>query len=85
MLERAHRALRSGQAAEALAITVEHARTYPRGVLSQEREVIAVEALARSGRRAEAEARGNAFIARFPGSSHARRLRAILGIADGGS
>jgi hypothetical protein len=86
MLDRAHTALRSGRAAEALAITRQHARAYPRGALSQEREVIAVEALMASGRRAEAESRGTAFIRRFPNSSYARRLRTVLGIpGDGGS
>lgn len=86
MLERAHSALRSGRAADALGVTLEHTRAYPRGKLSQEREVIAIEALTRLGRRSEAGARGEAFIRFFPTSSHARRVRSILGIAgDGGS
>lgn len=86
MLGRAHSALRGGGATEALSITIEHGRVHPRGKLSQEREMIAIEALARLGRRAEADARGQAFIRLFPTSSHARRVRSMLGLpSDGGS
>jgi TolA-binding protein len=85
LIQRAHAALRSGQAASALELTQEHAKTYPRGVLGQEREVIAVEALQRLGRYGEARSRGDAFLRVFPKSSHARRVRAILGLKDAGS
>lgn len=78
LLERAQDALR-GRPAEALALSQEHARRFPRGMLGQEREVIAIEALAKLGRTDEARARADRFRARFPGSSHARRIDAILG------
>jgi len=78
MLERAQDALKS-RPEEALALCNEHAKSYPNGMLAQEREVIAVEALMKTGRTAEAKARAEKFKARFPGSSHARRIDAIVG------
>jgi hypothetical protein len=78
LLERAQDAVRS-RPAEALSLAEEHARRFPRGMLVQERELIAIEALMELGRRDEAKARAERFKARFPGSSHARRIDAILG------
>ena len=78
MLERAQDALRSGRYADALSLCNEHAKSYPNGMLAQEREVIAVEALVKTGRTAEAKARAESFKRRFPGSSHARRIDALV-------
>lgn len=77
-LERAQDALRSNPA-QALALADEHARQFPQGMLAQEREVIAIEALAKMGRTSEARARAARFKTRFPGSSHTRRIDALLG------
>ena len=52
----------------------EHAARYPRGVLVQEREVIAIQALRQLGRSAEAERRAAAFAKAFPGSAFQRKL-----------
>lgn len=79
LLERAQDALRSGRHADALSLCNEHAKSYPNGMLAQEREVIAVEALVKTGRTVEAKARAEKFKARFPGSSHARRIDALIG------
>jgi hypothetical protein len=76
LLEGARHALRSDPA-RALALTSEHQRLHPRGLLSQEREVLAIEALARVGRRAEARARAERFLRRHPTSAHRERLEAI--------
>jgi hypothetical protein len=73
LLERARRALASDPN-RALALTREHARSYPSGVLAQEREVIAIEALKRLGRGGEAEARRGTFEERYPQSAHRRNL-----------
>ncbi len=78
LLERAQDALRS-RPAEALALTNEHAQRFPGGMLSQEREVIAIEALVKTGRKAEAKKRVEKFKTRFPGSSHTRRLDTLVG------
>ena len=81
-LQRAHAALRSGLATEALSMANDHARLYPRGVLSQERELILVQALVQLGRREDAVARTESFLRRYPNSAHARRLRTVLGLAE---
>lgn len=77
LLERAQDALRTSPD-EALALSADHAKRFPSGMLVQEREVIAVEALVKTGRRDEARARADRFKTRFPGSSHTRRLEALL-------
>lgn len=63
----------------ALAVTTEHARAYPTGAFVQEREVIAVEALARLGRSDEATKRAVALVRRFPRTPYATRLERALG------
>jgi hypothetical protein len=78
LLRQAQDAL-SSSPAQSLALCSDHARRFPRGMLGQEREVIAIDALLRSGRRAEAEARAAQFVKAFPGSAHARRIETLLG------
>lgn len=58
----------------ALALTAEHKQRFPSGVLAQEREVIAIEALARLGRQDAARARADRFTADFPDSPHRERV-----------
>jgi hypothetical protein len=71
-LEQARRALRSGDPATALAVV---GRAQQSGVLAQEREVLAIEALSAAGRGSEAHARARAFLNRFPGSPHQNHVR----------
>jgi hypothetical protein len=73
-------ALREAAAADparALLMAEEGARRFPRGVFAQEREVIAIRALAASGRGAEARTRAAAFRIRHPESPAAEGLRRI--------
>jgi hypothetical protein len=77
-LARAQDTLRSNPS-EALAICNEIARTFPRGALGQEREVIAIEALTRLGRTSEATSRAEQFATSFPKSGHIRRLETLVG------
>jgi hypothetical protein len=63
----------------ALAITREQARLYPAGEYIQEREVFAVEALSRLGRKDEASARANALLQRFPRTPYVSRLEIATG------
>jgi len=84
LLGRAHQALASNPA-RALALTVQHRRDYPSGVLGQESELIAIEALEALGRKTEARASASSFRARYPSSAHLRRLDRLLGQADGTS
>jgi len=62
----------------ALALADEDVRRYPYGILRPEAEVIAIEALARTGRREAALARAEKFRAANPRSTHLRRIDAIL-------
>ena len=78
MLQEAQDAL-GASPARALGLAAEHARRFPRGVLAQEREVLAIDALARLGRRDAARQRAERFHARWPGSSHGRRVDALVG------
>ena len=78
MLQRAQSALRVDPA-QALAICDEHRRSFPRGLLGQEREVITIGALMRLGRSADAETRARRFAAQHPSSTHLRRIETLLG------
>lgn len=75
LLEQARAALKSAPA-RALQRANEHAARFPRGVLVQEREVLAIQALRKLGRSSEADRRAEAFAKAFPGSAFARQLAA---------
>lgn len=62
----------------ALSLTQEHARRFPKSVLVQEREVIAIEALARLGQATAAKARAANFARRFPGSAHQQKVDQLV-------
>lgn len=69
----AERALRSNPAAT-LRMTREHARRFANGGLTEEREVLAIEALSRLGDTERARARARAFLHAFPASVYRRRV-----------
>jgi hypothetical protein len=73
LLERAREAIATDPK-RALAITREHARRFPKGILAQEREVIAIDALKRLGKGSEAESRVDQFKKTYPGSAHQHGL-----------
>lgn len=77
LLQRAQDALGSDPA-RALDLASRHAARFPSGSLSQEREVIAIDALVRLGRRDEARARAAAFAERLPSSAHRARIEALV-------
>jgi hypothetical protein len=81
LIERARKAL-SAEPRRALSLTQEHQRRFPAGALGVERDVIAVEALARLGQTAEARRRALAFEARYPKSIHLPQVRALLARLD---
>ncbi|MCC7540472.1 MAG: hypothetical protein IT379_29920, partial [Deltaproteobacteria bacterium] len=64
--------------ARALALAEAGQREFRRGQFVEEREAIAVLALARGGRTAEAERRGARFLRRYPHSAFAGRVRALV-------
>jgi outer membrane protein assembly factor BamD (BamD/ComL family) len=78
-LDATRRRLAAGQADQALALLDAYERATPRGVLKLEAEVLRIDALARSGRLAQAQARAASFLARHPNSVLAARVRRIAG------
>lgn len=79
LLDDARGALSAGRIDDALMYVAAHEREFADGGMIEERELIAVEAHSRAGRRDEARARGERFLARWPGSLYAARVRALLG------
>ena len=77
LLARAQAAL-DGSPADALTLAEEHAHSVRRGVLVEEREAIAVEALVDLGRVDEARRRADRLLARHPRSAYRTRLEAVL-------
>jgi hypothetical protein len=77
LLDRAQASLHT-RPADTLASCEEHARRFASGALVQEREVLAIDALVRLGRRDAAEARAARFRLAFPRSGHLRRIDALL-------
>jgi hypothetical protein len=77
LLDRARRVM-AKDPARALALAGEHARDYAAGQFAEERELLAIEALARLGRRAAAERRAQAFRRTHSHSVHEHRLEVIL-------
>jgi hypothetical protein len=73
LLEQARRALNSSPST-ALLLANQHAARFPHGALTQEREVIAIEALRRLHRTSEADLRAAAFARAYPGSAHQRMV-----------
>jgi hypothetical protein len=68
LLDRARFAFSRGDDGAALEALGVHARRFPRGLLEEEREALAIKALVEAGRGDEAKARGARFGARFPDS-----------------
>jgi RNA polymerase sigma-70 factor (ECF subfamily) len=67
--------LHAGEAAAALAALDQHARLYPNGFLAEERAGERVLALCDLGRTAEASEAARAFLARYPRSPLAVRVK----------
>ncbi len=78
LVREADQALRRGDAGGALRTLEELRRRFPGGVLGQEREVLTIEALSRSGQGAQASARAEVFLARNPASPFAGRVRPLV-------
>lgn len=64
--------------ARALQLTEDHARLYPRGQMTQERELIAVSALVALGRRTAALSRAASFERLYPTSPYRKQLADLL-------
>lgn len=77
LLRDARLALKSSPA-RALELAESHARTYPNGKLTQERELIAISALVGLGRRTAALSRASRFEQVFPQSPYRKQIGALL-------
>jgi hypothetical protein len=82
-LLRAARQAVAAQPGRALRLTEEHAQRFPQGMLAQEREAIAIEALAKLGRATQAQARAQTFLKAHPGSPYRPRIDAALARLSG--
>jgi hypothetical protein len=78
-LEEARRAIAGGRSGAAFEALARHARSFPRGRLSEEREALWIQALVGAGRVDEARDRAAAFRRRFPRSMLLPALEAALG------
>ena len=78
LVRRAQDALVSDPA-RALSLANEHAALFPSGQLTQEREVVAVDALARLGRREDARLRARALVRKFPRTPYVAHLEKAIG------
>jgi hypothetical protein len=82
ILDVARTAIGRGDAVHALEAVNRHAREFPRGQLSEEREAIAVQALVRLGRDDDARSRGARFRKRYPDSVLVPVIDAALGVVN---
>lgn len=78
LLASARAAHRRGDDRAALATLATASARYPNGVLSQEREVLAIESLAQMGDRDTASERAKVFLRVFPKSLHANHVREFV-------
>jgi TolA-binding protein len=78
LLERARALLRSGHARAAQATLLRLQAQFPKGSLTQEREVLLIEALAARGDSGAAARDARTFVAAHPESPHTRQLRRFL-------
>jgi hypothetical protein len=81
LLRTARREL-SSNPGQALELTRDHAKQFPKGTLIQEREAIAIEALMRLGRSGEAKSRANRFFSQFPASPYRSHLTELVSPSD---
>jgi hypothetical protein len=79
-LARAKNLLGAGQAPAALTLLDQSSQRFPAGVLAHEREALTIEALVDSGERELGRRRARRFLARYPGSPLADRLRKLAGL-----
>jgi hypothetical protein len=78
LLDAARAALVGGDSATGMDKLSRHTRQFPRGVLAEEREALAVDALVATGRYEQARRRADAFRTRYPGSLFAPSVAAAL-------
>ncbi|HVY30621.1 MAG TPA: sigma-70 family RNA polymerase sigma factor [Polyangiaceae bacterium] len=78
-LDKARALVAAGRGSAALVVLDGYGRAAPRGALRLEAEALRIDALAQSGRKDEARARAAAFLAKYPSSVLASRVRRLAG------
>ena len=81
-MDEARRAVAARRPAHALRILDDYAANYPRARFAQEAFVLRIEALVQSGQRSTALTLARRFLASYPKSTAARKVRALVGISD---
>lgn len=79
LMRSAHNAYAAQEFTSALVLVGEHARRFPGGLLSEEREALRVRCLLGAGRSSQARVAAAAFAASFPRSVLLRRIQAEVG------
>jgi hypothetical protein len=74
----ARQALHSNDPAKALHLLEQAQQRFKRGALTEEREALAIEALAKSGQSTRAAARAKAFLSSYPRSPHVADVRRFV-------
>jgi hypothetical protein len=80
LMRSAHTAYAAHDFTNALLLVGEHARRFPAGLLTEEREALRVRGLVGAGRLSEARRSAAAFATRFPRSVLLKRIQAEAGI-----
>jgi hypothetical protein len=79
LIDAARVALGRGRSHDALVFLMGHERRFSDGMFAEERELLVIEALIAQNRVAQARERGKAFLAKYPRSAHAPRVRTLIG------
>jgi outer membrane protein assembly factor BamD (BamD/ComL family) len=75
LLAEARKAMRDGDTERAMKLLEKHQKKHPGGALAEERAAARVLALCQSGKREEARSEAASFLARYPSSPLAARVR----------
>lgn len=78
LMQQARAAFQQGELGRAFALLEASRTRFPGGKLAQEREVLTIELLFGSGQQQAARVRAADFLARYPDSPHAARVRRVL-------
>jgi hypothetical protein len=80
LVSRLHESWQRGDEAGVRRAVETHEQRFPRGTLVEEREAVKVMLACRNAEPVRAVGLGSAFLARYPGSTHAARVVAICGV-----
>lgn len=79
-LDRARKALSTGNSSAAFAELSDYQRQFPRGAMGPEATVLRIEAMSAAGDRSGARSLAERFLAAHPASPHGSRIRSLVGL-----